>query len=101
MLLFRYQIEGRKIKTLLSKIKSENLKSKLIVTNTLNFNIMIFKTCEVILNSSKSLIFRFNSNFVPKHTPVQTSDAITLERFIKEHNKILVLTGIVYHKWLI
>lgn len=54
---------------------------------------MIFKTCEVILNSSKSLIFRFNSNFVPKHTPVQTSDAITLERFIKEHNKILVLTG--------
>jgi len=63
---------------------------------------MIFKTCsEVILNSSKNLIFRFNSNFVPKHKPVQSSDANTLNRFIKEHKKILVLTGRVYHKWMI
>jgi len=62
---------------------------------------MIFKTCKVILNSSKSLTFRFNSNFVPKHMPVQSSDAITLDRFIKEHKKILVLTGRVYHKWFI
>jgi len=67
----------------------------------LHFNIMIFKTCKVILNSSKSVIFRFNSNFVPKHLPVQSTDANTLHRFIKEHKKILVLTGRVYHKWLI
>lgn len=58
---------------------------------------MIFKTCKVNLNSNKSLILRFNSNFVPKHTPVQSSDASTLDRFIKEHKKILVLTGIVYY----
>lgn len=55
---------------------------------------MNFKTCEVILSLSKNIIFRFNSNFVPKHSPVQSSDANTLERFIKEHKKILVLTGI-------
>jgi len=67
----------------------------------INFHIMNFKTREAILNSTKSVIFRFNSNFVPKHSPVQSSDAITLERFIKEHKKILVLTGRVYQKWLI
>jgi len=61
---------------------------------------MIFKTCKVILNSSKSLVIRFNSNFVPKHKPVQLEDANTLDRFIKEHKKILVLTGIVYYKWM-
>lgn len=57
---------------------------------------MNFKTFEVILSLNKNIIFRFNSNFVPKHLPVQSSDANTLDRFIKEHKKILVLTGIVY-----
>lgn len=80
-----------------------NTQSIPVVTNTVHFNIMIFnfKICKVILNSSKSVIFRFNSNFVPKHMPVQSSDANTLHRFITEHKKILVLTGRVYHEWLI
>lgn len=62
---------------------------------------MNFKTCEAILNFNKNILFRFNSNFVPKHSPVQSSDATTLNCFIKEHNKILVLTGIVYQKCMI
>lgn len=71
------------------------------IVYTLNFSIMIFKTCKVILSSSKNLIFRLNSNCVPKHKPVQLSYANTLDRFIKEHEKILVLTGRVYHKCMI
>jgi len=56
---------------------------------------MIFKKCETILNLGKSIIIRYNSSFVPKHGPVQSSDASSLECFIKEHKKILVLTGIL------
>lgn len=61
-------------------------------------NIMNFKTCKVILNFNKNIFFRFNSNFVPKHSPVQLSDANTLDCFIKEHKNILVLTGIMCQK---
>lgn len=56
---------------------------------------MILKKCETILNLGKNVIIRFNSSFVPKHGPVQTSDANTLNCFIQEHKKILVLTGIL------
>lgn len=61
---------------------------------------MIYKRHEVVLNVSKNLSFRFNSNFVPKHQPVQPSDANILDRFINEHKKILVLTGIVRYKFI-
>lgn len=62
---------------------------------------MNLKICEVILNFNKNIFYRFNSNFVPKHSPVQLSDANTLDCFIKEHKNILVLTGIVYCKCMI
>ena len=77
-----------------------NIQSRLsLLLLSVYFNIiMIFKKCEVIINSTKNFIFRVNSNFVPFHTPVQSSDAIDLDRFIKEHKKILVLTGRMYHK---
>lgn len=55
---------------------------------------MIFKRFQVISKLSESMVYRFNSNYVPKHEPVQLSDTNTLNRFIKEHSKILVLTGI-------
>lgn len=56
---------------------------------------MIFKRFQVISKLSESVVYRFNSSCVPKHEPVQLSDANTLDRFIKEHSKILVLTGIL------
>lgn len=56
---------------------------------------MMFKSCRLILNLNISVIFRFNSSFVPKHEPVRLSDVNTLDNFIKRHNKILVLTGIM------
>lgn len=62
---------------------------------------MVFKRYQVIFNLSKSLTFRFHSRFVPKHEPVQSSDANNLEHFVKEHNKILVLTGIIYYLLMI
>jgi hypothetical protein len=33
------------------------------------------------------------SEFVPKHAPVVTDDIKSLERFIDDHQKILILTG--------
>lgn len=54
---------------------------------------MIGKYTEIVLNLSTTVILRLNSNFIPKHKPVQLSDINTLENFIKEHKKILVLTG--------
>lgn len=62
---------------------------------------MIFKTSEVIFNSSLRIILRSNSSCVPKHAPTRLSDAKALERFIQEHKNILVLTGIVNHKLMI
>lgn len=62
---------------------------------------MIFKKYKVIFNLSKSLAFRFHSRFVPKHKPVQLSDANILESFIKEHDKILILTGRIYYLLMI
>lgn len=56
---------------------------------------MMFKSCRLILNLNIRVIFRFNSSFVPKHEPVRLSDANILDNFIKRHNKILVLTGIM------
>lgn len=56
---------------------------------------MMFKSCRLILNLTASVIFRFNSSFIPKHEPVQLSDANILNKFIKKHKKILVLTGIM------
>lgn len=62
---------------------------------------MNFKSCTVIFNSSQRIILRSKSSFVPKHAPVQSSDVKTLERFIQEHKKILVLTGIGNHELMI
>lgn len=62
---------------------------------------MIFKTCDVTFNSGRRILLRFYSSFVPKHAPVQSSDAKILEHFIQEHKKILVLTGIVDLKSMI
>lgn len=61
---------------------------------------MIYKYSELVLNLNANVIFRFNSNFIPKHKPVKLSDVNTLENFIKEYKKILILTGIMYTKLL-
>lgn len=50
---------------------------------------------ELILNFNKNVIFKYNSSFVPKHKPVQLSDANILNNFIKKHKKIVVLIGII------
>lgn len=62
---------------------------------------MIYKYSEIVLNLNRNAIFKFNSNFIPKHKPVKLSDVKTLENFIKENKKILVLTGIWYTKSMI
>lgn len=53
----------------------------------------MFKT-KIISIINTNIIFRFVSRFVPKHEPARLSDTNTLDRFIKKHEKILVLTGI-------
>lgn len=44
-------------------------------------------------NVTKKIV-RFQYNFVPEHNPVKQTDVDKLSNFIKNHNKILVLTGI-------
>lgn len=52
-------------------------------------NLLLFLFQRAKLISSQ----RFNSQFIPKHDPVQEQDIRNLENFLSDKTQVLVLTG--------